>query len=90
MEYIVPIIVALIAGGVSLIGNVLSNRSSNDKITNTIERKLEVNQAVTDLKLDNLTQEIRGVKNFAFEVPVIKQRLSVCEDDIKELKTKGV
>lgn len=90
MEYVVPIIVALIAGGFSFIGNVLSNKSSNDKITNTIERKLEVNQAVTDLKLDNLTQEIRGVKNFAFEVPVIKQRLSVCEDDIKELKTKGV
>ena len=90
MEYLVPIIVALIAGGVSLLGNVISNRSSNDKITNTIEQKLEVNQAVTDLKLDNLTQEIRGVKTFAFEVPVIKQRLSVCEDDIKELKAKGV
>lgn len=90
MEYLVPIIVALIAGGVSLIGNILSNRSSNDKITNTIERKLEVNQAVTDLKLDNLTQEVRGVKEFAVEVPVIKQRLAVCEDDIKELKSKGV
>ena len=90
MEYLVPIIVALIAGGVSLLGNVISNRSSNDKITNTIEQKLEVNQAVTDLKLDNLTQEIRGVKTFAFEVPVIKQRLTVCEDDIKELKAKGV
>ena len=90
MEYLVPIIVALIAGGVSLLGNIMSNRSSNDKITNTIEQKLEVNQAVTDLKLDNLTQEIRGVKTFAFEVPVIKQRLTVCEDDIKELKAKGV
>lgn len=90
MEYLVPIIVAIIAGGVSLLGNIISNRSSNDKITNSIEQKLEVNQAVTDLKLDNLTQEIRGVKNFAFEVPVIKQRLTVCEDDIKELKAKGV
>ena len=89
MEYLVPIIVALIAGGVSLLGNVISNRSSNDKITNTIERKLEVNQAVTDLKLDNLTQEVRGVKEFAVEVPVIKQRLSVVEDDIRELKVKG-
>lgn len=90
MEYLTGIIIALISGGLALIGNIISNRSSNDKITNTIEQKLEVNQAVTDLKLDNLTQEIRGVKNFAFEVPVIKQRLSVCEDDIKELKTKGV
>lgn len=90
IEFIVPVIVAIITGGLALIGNIISNRSSNDRITNTIERKLEVNQAVTDLKLDNLTQEIRGVKTFAFEVPVIKQRLTVCEDDIKELKAKGV
>ena len=89
MEWIVPIIVALIAGGVSLIGNILSNNNSNSKITNTIENKLAVGQAVTDTKIDNLTQEVRGLKDYAMEVPVIKQRLSACEDDIRDIK-KGV
>lgn len=89
MEYLVPIIVALIAGGVSLIGNILSNNNSNSKITNTIENKLAVGQAVTDTKIDNLTQEVRGLKDYAMEVPVIKQRLSACEDDIRDIK-KGV
>ena len=89
MEYLVPIIVALIAGGVSLIGNILSNNNSNSKITNTIENKLAVGQAVTDTKIDNLTQEVRGLKDYALEVPVIKQRLSACEDDIRDIK-KGV
>ena len=89
MEYLVPIIVALIAGGVSLIGNILSNNNSNSKITNTIENKLAVGQAVTDTKIDNLTQEVRGLKDYAMEVPDIKQRLSACEDDIRDIK-KGV
>ena len=89
MEYLVPIIVALIAGGVSLIGNILSNNNSNSKITNTIENKLAVGQAVTDTKIDNLTNEVRGLKDYAMEVPVIKQRLSACEDDIRDIK-KGV
>lgn len=89
MEWIVPIIVALIAGGVSLVGNILSNNNSNSKITNTIENKLAVGQAVTDTKIDNLTNEVRGLKDYAMEVPVIKQRLSACEDDIRDIK-KGV
>ena len=88
MEWFVPIIVAIIAGGVSLIGNVISNNSSNNKITNAIENKLAVGQAVTDTKIDNLTSEVRGLKDYAMKVPVIEQRLSACEDDIKELKTK--
>ena len=86
IEWMIPIVVALITGGISLIGIVLSNNNSNTKITNTIENKLAVGQAVTDTKIDNLTQEVRGLKDYAMEVPVIKQRLSACEDNIKELK----
>lgn len=86
IEWLIPIVVALITGGISLIGIVLSNNNSNTKITNTIENKLAVGQAVTDTKIDNLTQEVRGLKDYAMEVPVIKQRLAACEDDIKELK----
>lgn len=86
IEWLTPIVVALITGGISLIGIVLSNNNSNTKITNTIENKLAVGQAVTDTKIDNLTQEVRGLKDYAMEVPVIKQRLSACEDNIKELK----
>ena len=86
IEFIGPVIVAIITGGLSLIGVILTNTNSNRKI----EHKLEIGQAVTDTKIDNLTQEVRGIKDFAVEIPVIKQRLSVCEDDIKEMKTKGV
>ena len=84
IEWIVPIVVAFITGGLSLIGVILTNNSSNRKI----EHRLEIGQAVTDNKIDNLTLEVRGLKDFAVEVPVIKQRLSVCEEDIKELKSK--
>ena len=87
MEWIVPVFVAFIAGAFSLVGTIISNHNSNNKITSTIENKLAVGQAVTDTKIENLTQEVRSMKDYAMEVPVIKQRLSACEDDIKGLKT---
>ena len=55
------IIAALITGGLSLAGVIISNISSNRKI----ENKLTTAQAVTDCKIDELTREVREHNNFA-------------------------
>ena len=49
------IIVAIITGGLSLVGVVMSNISSNKRI----EAQLDKQQAVTDTKLEELTREVR-------------------------------
>lgn len=69
------IIVALITGACAVIGVIISNASSNRKIEHT----LEINQAVTDTKIDELTREVREHNNFAQKIPVIEQRLDVIE-----------
>ena len=65
------IIVALIVGGLSLLGVILTNVSSNKKVTN----KIETVQAVTDTKIEELTREVREHNNFARRVPVLESQM---------------
>ena len=65
------IIVALIVGGLSLLGVILTNISSNKKVTN----KIETVQAVTDTKIEELTREVREHNNFARRVPVLESQM---------------
>lgn len=66
------IIVALIVGGLSLVGVILTNASSNKKVTN----KIETVQAVTDTKIEELTREVREHNNFARRVPVVEEQIA--------------
>lgn len=76
------IAVSIITGVLTLIGVIITNSESNRKI----EHKLEVSQAITDTKLENLTQEVRRQTDFALKIPVLEQKIINCETDIKELK----
>lgn len=76
------IIVAIITGGLSLIGVVITNaKSSKD-----IEHKLSVQQAVTDTKIEELTREVRMHNNFAQRVPVIEEQIKVINHRITDLE----
>lgn len=72
----------VITGILTLIGVVITNSMSNREI----EHKLEVSQAITDTKLENLTQEVRKHTDFAMRIPVLEQRVATCENEIKALK----
>lgn len=74
------IIVALIG----FLGVVISNNASNK----SIENKIITNQAVTDTKLENLTEEVRRHNEFASKVPVLENRVSMLEHEVKEIRQK--
>lgn len=65
------VIVALIMGGASIIGVVLSNKNSNRKI----EEQLKISQAVTETKLEELTREVREHNEFARRMPVVEAEI---------------
>ena len=67
------IIVALIGGGVTLIGVLIANGKT---------------QAVTDTKLEELTRE-REHNNFARRVPVMEEQIKVINHRIADLETAG-
>lgn len=65
------IVVALITGGVTLAGVLLSNRRS---------------QAVTETKLEELTREVREHNNFARRMPVVEEQIKVLNHRIGDLE----
>ena len=76
------IVVALISGGLSLIGVILSNAAAARRT----EQKIETAQAVTDTKLDELTREVRAHNNFAQRVPVIEEQIKVVNHRLDDLE----
>ena len=65
------IIVALITGGVTLAGVLLSNQKA---------------QAVTDTKLEELTREVREHNGFAQKIPVMQEQIKAINHRIEDLE----
>ena len=65
------IIVALITGGVTLLGVLISNQKA---------------QAVTDTKLEELTREVREHNHFAKRMPVVEEQIKVINHRIEDLE----
>lgn len=78
------IIVAMITGGLSLLGVIISNISSNKRI----ENQLQTQQAVFDTKLEELTREVREHNNFARRMPVVEEKIDELERRISKLERK--
>lgn len=76
------ILAAVITGGLSLIGVVISNLATAHKT----ELALKVNQAVTDTKLEALTSEVRKHNGFAERIPVLEEKISVMNHRISDLE----
>ena len=80
------IIVAIITGGLSLIGVIVSN----NRTAQSMDAKLEKQQAVTETKLEELTREVRAHNNFAQRIPVMEEQIKVVNHRIADLeKEKG-
>lgn len=65
------IVVALISGGLTLLGVVISNNK---------------HQAVTDAKMEELTREVREHNHFAQRVPVVEEQIKVINHRISDLE----
>ena len=65
------IIVALITGGLSLVGVVITCLATSKKQ----EKAAAVAQAITETKLTDLTREVREHNNFAQKMPALQQEV---------------
>ena len=80
------IIAAAISGGLALVGVIITNIFSSRRISSEIEHKLEVRQAVTDQKIEELTREVRAHNNFAQRMPVVEEQIKVANHRIEDLE----
>ena len=76
------IIVALITGGLSLAGVVITCLATARKT----EKAAAVAQAVTDTKITELTREVRLHNGFAEKIPVIQEQIKVINHRLDDLE----
>lgn len=76
------IIVALITGGLSLAGVIITCTATAKKNETT----MKVSQAVTDTKIEELTREVRLHNGFAEKIPVIQEQIKVINHRIEDLE----
>ncbi len=79
------IVVAIITGGLSLMGVVLSNTLSARKS----EAAMRTAQAVTDAKLEALTREVREHNHFARRMPVVEEQIKGLGHRISDLEREN-
>lgn len=72
------VIAAAISGGLALLGVIITSMQSSRKI----EKKLEIHQAVTDQKIEELTREVREHNNFARRMPALEQKVEGIDEKI--------
>ena len=65
------IIVALVSGGITLVGVLIANSKT---------------QAVMDTKLEELTREVREHNNFAKRMPVVEEQIKVIIHRLSDLE----
>ena len=76
------IIVAIITGSLSLIGVIVSN----NRTAQSMDAKLDEQQAITETKLEELTREVRAHNNFAQRVPVLEEQIKVVNHRIADIE----
>lgn len=68
----------IIASGLTLVGIIVQGKKQGKEI----ERKLEIHQAVTDTKIEELTYEVRRHNDFATKIPQLKSEIEAINEKI--------
>ena len=78
------ILTALIAGGLALIGTVITVAAASRKT----EQHIKTHQAVTDEKIAALTREVREHNNLARRMPVVEEQIKVLNHRVRDLEAR--
>ena len=75
---------AIIVGGLALLGVIITNNRSNNKMQNDMKTA----QAVTDEKINELTRTVNKHNNVIERTFKLEGRMNEAEHDIRDLKKK--
>lgn len=78
------IIIAIITGVLTLAGTIITVIIGNSKSLAAMDK----NQAVTDTKLDALTEEVKRHNNFAQRIPVIETQIQNLDTRVSKLEVE--
>lgn len=78
------IIVALITAAATIIAQLIISARNRAEVDN----KLDKQQAVMEVRLEELTREVRTHNNFAQRVPVMEEQIRVANHRISDLEAE--
>lgn len=67
---------------ISLVGTIVTANSNGARL----QAELDKHNAIQDTKLEEITRELRGIKEIATEVPVLRQRVIALEKEVYKTK----
>jgi len=76
------ILIALIGAVGSVVAVILTNKSANDKMV----QSMRIHDAITDERLSELTREVRAHNHFAERMPVVEEQIKVINHRIDDLE----
>ena len=86
------VIVALIASGLTLAGTIITvlanGKAQKDALAAKIDTQLSVYSAATDVKIDELTREVREHNGFARRLPVVEEKIDNLTGRVTKLEDK--
>ena len=78
------VIVAIVSGVLTLAGTIITVIVGNNKSIATMEK----NQAVTDTKIEMLTEEVKKHNNFAQRMPVVEANIEALARRVDSIETR--
>lgn len=82
VEAIIAAGASVVVGVLSLVGVMITNSRSNNKM----QSDMKTAQAVTDERISELTREVRKHNNFAERIPVIEEQIKVTNHRLSDLE----
>lgn len=79
------IITAVISGGLALAGVILTTISGNRKV----ENQIKINQATTEVKIEELTREVREHNEFGRRIPLVESQITDITRRVERLENKA-
>lgn len=76
---------SIIVGVLALVGTVITQWAGSSRL----QHKLEITQAVTETKLEELTREVRMHNNFAQRMPVVEEQIRETNHRIEDLERRS-
>lgn len=89
MNYLISILIAVIAGGFSLAGSIVSSRSTRSALLQQMQVQQAIQnerQRVTDDKIDKLSERMDAQAAFGTEIAVLKAEQKQMRADLEKLK----
>lgn len=72
---VIEIICTILTGVFTLTGVFITTRESQQKFQNELKQEFKISQAVTNTKIEMLTDEVKKHNDFATQIPTIKTEL---------------